>query len=221
MSEEERDPSYMIENQFLEKLEDFEHDGKQIQASRLGYRITSRFSRYMLGRIFDTPTQIFTPEMIKPELQDMDAWVDGILNITEAQERVARGYLSDGSVDAACPPLKALLHIMADGSYEGKTVHDPKIRELFTRESMIQSDWYKERLKEQQTRDIQRWTNHVQYLETFLEERGNTVIMDDIPVHDRLSEAKEQLKLASKDDHWKTLVGCLGVSPYAGLTHQP
>ena len=40
----------------------------------------------------------------------------GVEAIVEAQRRVALNYFEDGSVDAACPPLKALLHIMAHGS---------------------------------------------------------------------------------------------------------
>ena len=37
----------------------------------------------------------------------------------EAQRRVALNYFEDGSVESACPPLKALLHIMAHGEFEG------------------------------------------------------------------------------------------------------
>ena len=36
MSPEERDPKFLIANRFLEKCEDFEHDGKKVLASRLG-----------------------------------------------------------------------------------------------------------------------------------------------------------------------------------------
>ena len=66
----------------------------------------------------------------------------GVDAIVEAQARVARQYFEDGSVEAACPPLKALLHIMANGSYQGKGVEDPAVRGLFTREYLMESDWY-------------------------------------------------------------------------------
>src|SRR5262249_44616071 len=39
----ERDPVKLIEAGHLEKLEDYEHAGKRVMASRLGYRITSKF----------------------------------------------------------------------------------------------------------------------------------------------------------------------------------
>jgi len=36
------------------------------------------------------------------------------------------------SIDDACPPLQVVLHVMAEGHYEGKTIDDPAIREMFT-----------------------------------------------------------------------------------------
>ena len=47
--------------------------------------------------------------------------LDGVNNIVENQARVAKNYFDDGSVSMAIPPLKALLHIMVYGQYEGKT----------------------------------------------------------------------------------------------------
>ena len=43
---------------------------------------------------------------------NMPDFVDGILNIAEAQAKVAKAYLEDGSIAAAIPPLAAILHIM-------------------------------------------------------------------------------------------------------------
>jgi len=39
----EREPRFLIENGYLEKLEDFKFAGKPVLASRLGYRITASF----------------------------------------------------------------------------------------------------------------------------------------------------------------------------------
>jgi hypothetical protein len=50
---------------------------------------------------------------------------------------------------------------MACGTYEGKTVHDPEIRAMFSRNALLASDWYKERLLVKQQRDIALWTRHV------------------------------------------------------------
>ena len=80
--------------------------------------------------------------MLRPELQDGDAFADGIAHLLEAHARCAAVYLADGSVADACPPLQALLHIMAHGDFEGKGLHDPDIRRLFTPEvSAPRQDW--------------------------------------------------------------------------------
>jgi hypothetical protein len=118
----ERDPRFLIENGFLEKMADFEWQGRTVLASRLGYRITALFAERFLGRIFETPDTVFPEEMLRPEKQDMDAFAAGVDAIVAAQKRVAENYFYDGSVQAACPPLQALLHIMAHGEWEGKGV---------------------------------------------------------------------------------------------------
>src|SRR5262249_19764809 len=139
----ERDPQFLIAQHFLEKCDDFEHKGKRVLAGRLGYRINERFVQAFFGRIFNHPNKVFTPEMLRPELQDMDIFVDGVDNIVTAQKRVAEIYFADGSIERASPPLKALLEIMAHGNSQGRTAEHPDIRHLFTREYLLGSDWYK------------------------------------------------------------------------------
>ena len=84
---------------YLEKLEDFDHDGQLILASRLGYRITSGFMHAYLGKIFDSPMAVFDEAMLKPETQDFAAYVEGIQHIVDSQRQVAQGYL-----EAIVPP---------------------------------------------------------------------------------------------------------------------
>ncbi len=43
MNAYEREPSFLLENGLLEKIEDFDYEGQRILASRLGYRITEVF----------------------------------------------------------------------------------------------------------------------------------------------------------------------------------
>ena len=98
---EERKPEYLIEHGYLEPLEDFEYNGKQVLASRLGYRITDHFVHGFFGKIFDNPSAVFTEAIRKPETQDQETYADGIDNIVEAQQRVALQYLEDGSIEDA------------------------------------------------------------------------------------------------------------------------
>src|SRR6266853_1542336 len=168
MTVEERDPRFLIANDYLEKCEDFEHAGKPVLASRLGYRINARFAHAFFGRVFNHPHEVLTREMLRPELQDVAIFADGMENIIETQKRIAGMYFEDDSVALACPPLKALLHLMLCGEWEGKGLLHPELRQLFTRESLLAGGWYAERLKSKQTVDRRLWRRHMDYLERFL-----------------------------------------------------
>ena len=120
MKSEERDPQFLIANRYLEKCEDFEHNDQTVLASRLGYRINSRFTRAFFGRVFNHPHAVFTEEMLCPELQNREMFAVGMDNIVATQKRVAQMYFTDGSVAQACPPLKALLHLMLNDEWEAR-----------------------------------------------------------------------------------------------------
>ncbi len=210
----ERQPSHMIENGYLELLEDFEHDGSTVLASRLGYRITEKFVHQYLGRIFDNPVVVFSEELLKPETQDIEVFVDGINNIVENQQRVAQQYFDDGSIEDACPPLAALLHIMVDGQYQGKSVHDESIRQLFTRDYLINSDWYQERLDTKQQRDIKLWQKHVLSLEFYKEK--DRVIDDEsssVDLDDLLETTEARLAIVQSPNYLQSLIGTIGADP--------
>ncbi len=213
LTPQERDPAYLIANGFLEKLDDFQHNGQTILASRLGYRITSSFLRVFLGRIFDHPLKVFDDAMLRPETQDMDQYADGIQNITEAQSRVAAQYLQDGSIESACPPLRVLLTIMATGSFEGKDAHDPQVRAMFTRQNLLAGNWYKERLKTKQQRDIALWRRHVANLDEFLANPGNHEQSDRLNLASRRDLAAAELARVSSPDYLDALIGTLGADP--------
>jgi phosphoenolpyruvate carboxykinase (diphosphate) len=210
---EETDSKSLIDNGYLEKLEDFEHNNQKILASRLGYRITGKFVRTFFGRVFENPNAVFNEEMLKPELQDLDVFADGINNIVEAQKGVAKRYFSDGSISAASPPLKALLHIMAYDHYDGKTVADPVIRNLFTREYLLKSDWYKERLLNKQLNDISLCQKNINYLKNYLDSSLNLEMNDRKEIKQKLFLAVEKLKYLKSTEYLKSLEGYIGLDP--------
>ena len=209
----DRDPDALIANGSLEKLEDFEYDGKKILASRLGYRITKKFSLRCLNRLFDQPNAVFNEKMLKPELQGLDDFVDGINNIVEAQEKVGLRYFEDGSVEGAIPPLKILLHIMAYGNYEGKEISDPSLRKYFDRDYIIQSDWYKDRLKLKQQKDRQFYKKQISYLEKFIGNQSNTDLVNELDLVNKLENVKGLYQRADESDYVKRLVGTIGADP--------
>ena len=213
MLPEEREFKTLVENGSLERVEDFEHEGKKVLASRLGYRITYRFVRMYFARVFNYPQSVFTEEMLKPEQQCMETFVDAMNNITETHERVAKLYFEDGSVEMACPPLKALLHIMAHGDYEGKTLADQEIRTLFTRESMIASDWYADRLEQRQGVAGRLWERHVDYLEQYLGVPANESVDRQMDLSGRLGRAKQQHQATRADGYRESCRGTIGTQP--------
>lgn len=217
----ERDPQYLISNGFLEKCEDFEHKGKTVLASRLGYRITDRFAQRFLARIFGNPETVFDEAMLKPETQDMDIYVEGIEAIVATQQSVATNYFADGSIEDACPPLRALLHIMKDGTYEGKTIDDPEVRKLFTRSSLIESNWYKRRLEAKQAADIERLERlqnaiaDARHGDRTLHER-DFVRLDQLAKH-----AERDLENCRSPHYLERLRGTIGLDPATRKTKEP
>jgi hypothetical protein len=144
-------------------------------------------------------------------------FADGVDGIVAAQQEVARDYFTDGSIEGACPPLKALLHIMAFGSYEGLNLDDAALRTLFTRESVLESAWYKNRLSTKQARDISLWQRHVGSLERFRAE-GARQYLD---VSDRLAAARLELERVSSAAYVEELVGTIGADPFDGQLTGP
>jgi hypothetical protein len=211
----ERDPKYLLENGHLEKIEDFTFGGQLIQASRLGYRITDRFVATFFGRVFSDPSALFTEDMLKPELQSLEDYVDGIQNIVGTQQRIAQAYFDDGTIELACPPLKALLHIMAHGHYEGATVQDPALRAMFSREALLASEWYQARLREQQVLDQRLWKRHIDYLTGFLENPITHEDAEGLKVASRLAASQDQLAAIESPEYLEFIHGTLGADPAA------
>jgi len=211
---EDRDPKKLIENGCLEKLEDFEYKGEKVLASRLGYRITENFAFRCMNRLFDEPLAVFSERMLKPELQGMDDYVDGINNIVEAMQRAAKPYFEDGSVEAAIPPLKILLHIMAYGNYKGKDISNPELRKTFEREEVLKSNWYKARLKLKQEKDVAFYKKQIAYLEDFILNENNALLVEEMNISGRLEKAKEMLKHVESKQYIKELTGTIGADPF-------
>lgn len=209
----EREPAFMIREGYLERVDDFTHNGEKILASRLGYRITERFVRTFFGRVFDNPSKVFDEAILKPETQDLDAFADGVKYITEAQQRVAAAYLEDQSIRFACPPLRALLSIMATGSHQGKDAHHPDIRSMFSRDSLLASEWYSKRLRRKQRSDIALWQRHVAYLDAFLAKPTHEAEAARLNIAYRRQQAAAELARMSGAEYLTELEGSLGVDP--------
>ncbi len=208
LSAEERDPAYLIREGLLKAVPDLEWKKQTVPARRLGYRITDRFVRQFFGRVFDNPDKVFDRAILEPESQDIDSYADGVLYIMEAYQRVAKQYFDDGSIEEACPPLKAILSIMAFGKFEGKDERDPEIRALFKKENVLASSWYRERLAAKQRQEIDLWTKHAAYVED--------KIAAGLASPERLELARAELKRVSSPAYLAELNGTLGRQPQFG-----
>jgi hypothetical protein len=72
-------------------------------------------------------------------------------------------------------------------------VNDARLRAMFTRESLLASEWYAERLRAKQAIDVALWTRHVDAVGS--------------------AEAREQLGRVSAVGYLAELVGTIGADP--------
>ncbi len=201
----ERQPQWLIDNGMLERVPPLAFEGRDLPVGLLGYRINQAFVNHFLGRIFTTPEVLFTPAMLKPELQDLAVFADGLDNMATTHRVVAENYFRDGSIRLACPPLRALLHIMRDGHHEGRTLGDPRVRALFEPAAILASDWYRERLEAKQAADIRHWRRVAAYLAR----RGGPVA----GLGELCRLAGEALRRCEAPEYLESLRGTLGREP--------
>lgn len=214
MKPKERCPEWLIKHGMLEKCSDISHKGQTIQGSILGYRITDKFVARIFGRMFANPAAVFPQEMLQPETQDLDVFADGIDNMLSTHKRVAATYFEDGSIEGACPPLNALLHIMRDGQWQGHTIASPEVRALFDRETMLRSDWYQERLLCRQKLQTALWKRHILSLENFLHMRAHEGEAARLQIPERLANARRNLEETQTQSYLDSLRGTLGTDPF-------
>ena len=214
MSTEERDAGNLIKDGYLERIEDFEYEGRTVQASRLGYRMNQAFASTFFGRIFLHPDVVFTEEMLRPELQDEAVFADSVDIIVTTHKVVAEHYRADGSIEWAVPPLQALLEIMIDGtSREGWNLTSPEFRALFERENILSSSWYAARLDAKVARDTRQAHQAIEDLTRFYTAENNEEVIERLGIEGRLAEARAWLDKVSAPAYREHLVGTLGLQP--------
>jgi hypothetical protein len=221
MTPPERVPAYLIAKGHLERCTDFDLDGRRVLASRLGWRITSRFVQTFCGRVLSDPGALFDSGFLQPEKQDLTTFADGVDNIVGAMREAAGHYFADGSIAQAVPPLRALLHIMRDGTWEGRDANHAAFRALFTRETVLASDWYRARLEAQRTVDTHLLGAQARYLEKFLALAGYADVAQRLDVRGRLSRITAAAHTAREPAYLQKLTGTLGVEPAIATELKP
>jgi hypothetical protein len=102
---------------------------------------------------------------------------------------------------------------MAFGHWEGKDASHPEFRALFTRESLLESEWYRERLRVKQARDVALWQRHAERLAEFLALPSHLEEARRLGIRERLARAKAELERVSSSDYLRALQGTIGADP--------
>ena len=176
--------------------------------------MTDRLVSRYFSRIFLYSNAVFTPEMLRPELQDLDIFAESVSTIVETHERVARSYIEDGTIALAIPPLRALLEIMATGATaEGWTVQSPEFRDMFTRKVVLSSLWYSQRLDARQAAACARANNGLAAIEKFAAAPGNEEPAARLEMPARVESAKQEAQRLASSEYREQLIGTTGNTP--------
>jgi hypothetical protein len=84
---------------------------------------------------------------------------------------------------------------------------------MFTRERLLESDWYQERLQIKQLRDIRLWQRHVSNLQQFLNDVDYAEEAERLGIAQRLDKASSKLEQVQREEYLQSLVGSLGADP--------
>jgi len=101
---------------------------------------------------------------------------------------------------------------MARGNFEGHTAADAEVRKLFTRESLLDSDWYRERLESRLRFDVAARERLVAHLERFIANPIYHSEAERLGLQARLQSAQSGLADARKRTP-QELVGMIGRDP--------
>jgi hypothetical protein len=84
---------------------------------------------------------------------------------------------------------------------------------MFTRDYLLQSDWYHRRLNTKQDREIALWQRHISYLDGFINRPGFADVVEVMNIAERLETARERLNYVQSDEYLVKLQGTLGADP--------
>jgi hypothetical protein len=100
---------------------------------------------------------------------------------------------------------------MTEGSYEGMTLDDPRLRAQFTRESVLASDWYAERLRTKQRKDVALWKRHATSVEAF--GAAYAEASEELDLNGKLAYTRRELERVSSAAYLKEIEGTIGADP--------
>src|SRR5262249_49086482 len=103
--------------------------------------------------------------------------------------------------------------VMAEDNWEGKDLAHLELRQLFTHEALMGSDWYAARLDAKQQIDRRLWRRHINYLERFLKKSSHADEAARLGIAGRLSQARQIAHEVDSPSYLKQLRGTIGAEP--------
>ena len=84
---------------------------------------------------------------------------------------------------------------------------------MFSKHALLESDWYKQRLVTQQSRDASLWKRHIDALTAFDSDETHTDIALAMNIKGKLLKAKNKLDTIHNPDYIDSLKGTIGADP--------
>jgi len=104
---------------------------------------------------------------------------------------------------------------MAYGSYEGQALNDAAVRTLFTKDYVLNSPWYAQRLRNKQQIEINLMTKKIANLEDFIANPVNASVISEFHYDSQLRKAREALVYLQTADYLASLEGSIGAEAIA------
>ena len=129
-------------------------DGRTVLASRLGYRITQRVRGPLPGPDFRNAGRCLSGRDAAPG-DSGSGHVRGRRGRDRRQPAPGgRGVLRRWQHRSRMPAAQSAPAHYVQRAFGDLTLQDPRLRAMFTREAVLASDWYTERLRHKQRKDI-------------------------------------------------------------------
>jgi hypothetical protein len=78
---------------------------------------------------------------------------------------------------------------------------------------VLKSDWYKQRLVLKQQKDIRFYDSQLAYLEAFIANPNNDILIEEMNIKERLKSVKKSYDHVKSPKYLKELVGTIGADP--------
>ena len=135
-------------------------------------------------------------------------FAESVRTISATHARVAQTYFDDGTAALAVPPVRALLEIMATGhTQDGLTLDDAPFRELFSRDSVLASGWYAERVSALREVELARLERSLGSIDAFTANELHAETAERLGLADRRASVESRIEELNKvpDLLWGTI----------------